>query len=61
VEHRFDKHLKNVTGMNTSISENLARMRALHNNTRKIYHHNLQHTADLKEEENGEHTLKQNG
>jgi hypothetical protein len=32
--------------------ENLARLRALHHNTRQILHHNLQHTADLKEEEN---------
>jgi hypothetical protein len=52
VEHRFDKHLKNATGNDTSILENLARLRALHHNTRQIVHHNLQHTADLKEEEN---------
>jgi hypothetical protein len=52
VEHRFDKHLKNATGKDTSIPENLARLRALHHNTRQIVHHNLQHTADLKEEEN---------
>jgi hypothetical protein len=51
VEHRFDKHLKNATGKNTYIPENLARMRALHHNTRKICHHNLQRTADLREEE----------
>jgi hypothetical protein len=35
-----------------SIPDNLARLRALHHNTRQIVHHNLQHTADLKEEEN---------
>jgi hypothetical protein len=52
VEHRFDKHLKNATGKDTSIHENLARLRSLHYNTRKIVHHNLQHTADLREEEN---------
>jgi hypothetical protein len=52
VEHRFDKHLTNATGKDTSIPENLARLRALHHNTRQIVHHNLQHTADLKEEEN---------
>jgi hypothetical protein len=52
VEHRFDKHLKNATGKDTSIPENLARLRALHHNTRQIVHHNLQHMADLKEEEN---------
>jgi hypothetical protein len=52
VEHRFDKHLKNATGKDTSIPKNLARLRALHHNTRQIVHHNLQHTADLKEEEN---------
>jgi hypothetical protein len=51
-EHRFDKHLKNATGKDTSIPENLARLRDLDNNTRQIVHHNLQHTADLKEEEN---------
>jgi hypothetical protein len=51
VEHRFDKHLKNPTGKDTSVPENLARLRALHHNTRQIIHHNLQHTADLKEEE----------
>jgi hypothetical protein len=43
----------NATGKNTSIPENFARMRALHHNTRKIVHHNLQHTADLREEEDG--------
>jgi hypothetical protein len=52
VEHRFDKHLNNATGKDTSIPENLARLRALHHNTRQIVHHNLQHTADLNEEEN---------
>jgi hypothetical protein len=52
VEHRFDKHLKNAAGKDTSIPENLARLKALHHNTRQIVHHNLQHTADLKEEEN---------
>jgi hypothetical protein len=52
VEHRFDKSLKNATGKDTSIPENLARLRALHHNTRQIVHHNLQHTADLKEDEN---------
>jgi hypothetical protein len=52
VEHRFDKHLKNATGKDTSIPKNLARLRALNHNTRQIVHHNLQHTADLKEEEN---------
>jgi hypothetical protein len=52
VEHRFDKHLKNATGKDRSIPENLVRLRALHHNTRQIVHHNLQHTADLKEEEN---------
>jgi hypothetical protein len=52
VEHRFDKHLKNATGKDTSIPENLARLRALHHNTRQIEHHNLQHMADLKEDEN---------
>jgi hypothetical protein len=52
VEHRFDKHLKNATGKDTSIPENLARLRALHHNTRQIVHHNLHHTADLKKEEN---------
>jgi hypothetical protein len=51
VEHRFDKHLKNATGKNTYIPENPARRRALHHDTRKICHHNLQHTADLREEE----------
>jgi hypothetical protein len=35
-----------------SIPENLARLRAQRHNTRQIVHHNLQHTADLKEEEN---------
>jgi hypothetical protein len=34
VEHRFDKHLKNATEKDTSIPENLARLRALHHNTR---------------------------
>jgi hypothetical protein len=52
VEQRFDKHLKNAARKGTSIPENLARLRALHHNTRQIVHHNLQHTADLKEEEN---------
>jgi hypothetical protein len=52
VEHRFDKHLKNARGKDTSIPENLARLRALHHNTRQIVHHNLQHRAELKEEEN---------
>jgi hypothetical protein len=41
VEHRFDKHLKNAMGKNTSIPENLTRIRANHHNTRKICHHNL--------------------
>jgi uncharacterized protein YchJ len=61
VEHRFNKHLKNAMGKDTSIPENLARLRALHHNTRQIVHHNLQHTADLKEEENRRHTQEQNG
>jgi hypothetical protein len=52
VEHRFDKHLRNVMGKHTSIPENLARHRANYHNTRNICHHNLQHTADLEEEEN---------
>jgi hypothetical protein len=52
VEHRFDKHLKNATGKDTSIPENLEKAKTLHHNTRQIVHHNLQHTADLKEEEN---------
>jgi hypothetical protein len=52
VEQRFDKHLRNATGKDTSIPENLARHRANYYNTRNICHHNLQHTADLKEEEN---------
>jgi hypothetical protein len=51
VEHRFDKHLNNATGKDISIPENIARLKALHYNTRQILHHNLQHTADLKEEE----------
>jgi hypothetical protein len=52
VEHRFDKHLKNATGKDSLIPENLTRLRALHHNTRQIIHNKLQHTADLKEEEN---------
>jgi hypothetical protein len=32
--------------------KNLARLRALYHTTRQIVHHNLQHTADLKEEQN---------
>jgi hypothetical protein len=51
VEQRFDKHLKNATGKNTSIPENIARLRANHHNTKNICYNNLQHTADLKEEE----------
>jgi hypothetical protein len=41
------KNLKNATGKNTSIKENHARIRANHHNTRNIYYHNLQLTADL--------------
>jgi hypothetical protein len=52
VKNRFDKHLKNATGKDTSMPVNLVSLRALHHKTRQIVHHNLQHTADLKEEEN---------